>query len=130
VGDERVVPHTITCPLDPRNNVSSIYACTTGDDEDCRVFVYEAELEDDLNPYCMACSSPMDSGTSAIFTDDEHEFSDTRSNLNHADVDLDGWDGDSEFTWNEGDGDTIPTVASMAADSMESEGADSLGEKS
>ena len=34
----------------------------------------------------------------------------------------DGWDGDSEFTWGEGDGDTITTAASIAADSLNSEG--------
>jgi hypothetical protein len=51
------VPHTITCPLDPQNNVSSNYAHTAGDDKDFGVFVYQAELEDDLDPYCMACSA-------------------------------------------------------------------------
>ena len=83
----------------------------------------------------MACSSPFDTGATAIVTDDKHSFSDTDSDLNHADVDLEGWDGDSEFTWNEGDGDTITTAASTAADSLNSEGAShyegaSLGERS
>jgi hypothetical protein len=67
----------------------------------------EAVLEDDLNPFCMACSVPVDSGTSAVVTDDEFKFSDTSSDLNLADQDMDGWDGDSEFTWPEGDGDTV-----------------------
>jgi hypothetical protein len=65
----------------------------------------------------------MDNDTSVIVTDDEHEFSDTSSNLNHADVDLDGWDGNSEFTWNEGDGDIFTTAASMAVNPLNSEGA-------
>jgi hypothetical protein len=121
--------------LDPSNNVSSLYACTTGDDEDFGVFVYEAELEDEDNPCCMACSAPLDPDSTAIVTDKEHDFSDTESNLNHADADLEGWDGDSEITWNEGDGDTITTAASTAADSLNSEGGShyegaSLGERS
>ena len=133
--DHKVVPHTITCPLDPWNNVFSIYACTTGVDEHFRVFVYQAELEDDLNPHCMACSAPVPYNTTAIVSDDKHEFSDTSSHLNHADIDLDGWDGDSEFTWNEGDGDTITTAASRTVNSLNSEGAShyegaSLGERS
>jgi hypothetical protein len=133
--DHKAVPHTITCPLDPRNNLSSLYARTTGDDEDFRVFVQQAELEDDLNPCCMACSALMGYDSTAIVTDNKHEFSDTDSNLNHADVDLEGWDGDSEFTWNEGDGDTITTAASTAANSLNSEGDShyegaSLGERS
>jgi hypothetical protein len=83
----------------------------------------------------MACLAPFDSGTTAMVTDDEHDFSDTESDLNHADVDLEGWDGDSEFAWNEGDADTITMVASTAADSLNSEGDShckgaSLGERS
>ena len=83
---------------------SNLYAHTTNADEDFGLFIHEAELEDEDNPYCMACSSPLDTGSTAIVTDDEWEVSDTDSDLNHADVDLDGWDGDSEFTWGEGDG--------------------------
>jgi hypothetical protein len=120
--DHKAVPHTITCPLDPRNNVASICAHTTDNNKDFDVFVCEAELEDDLNPCCMACSAPVDSGTSAVVTDDECEFSDTSSDLNHADVDLVDWDGDFEFTWHEGDGNTVITAASMAADSINSAG--------
>jgi hypothetical protein len=45
-------------------------------------------------------------------------------------VDLEGWDGDSEFTWHEGDGNTVTTAASMVTDSINTEGADSLGERS
>jgi hypothetical protein len=78
----------------------------------------------------MACSAPVNSGTSAMVTDDECEFSDTSNDLNHADVDLDGWDGDSEFNWNDRDSNTITSAASTAADYMDSEGADSLGERS
>ena len=120
--DHQAVPHTITCPLDPWTNVSNLYAHTTGADEDFGLFIHEAELEDEDNPYCMACSSPFDTGATAVVTDDEWDVSDTESDLNHADVDLDGWDGDSEFTWGEGDGDTITTAASTAADSLNSEG--------
>ena len=69
--DHQAVPCTITCPLDPRNNVSSLYARTTGNDEDFGVFVYEAESEDEDNPCCMACSSPFDSGATAMVTDDD-----------------------------------------------------------
>ena len=65
---------------------------------------------------------PWTLAATAIVTDDEWEVSDTDSDLNHADVDLDGWDGDSEFTWGEGDGETITTAASTAADSLNSEG--------
>jgi hypothetical protein len=115
--------------LDPHNNVASIYAHTTGDNKDFGVFVYEAELEDDLNPYCTACSAPVDSGPSTVVTDNEYEFLDTTSDLNHADVDLDGWDGDLEFTWPDRDGDTVTTAASTATDTTNSEGATSLGER-
>ena len=40
-------------------------------DEDFGLFVHEAELEDEDNPYCMACSSPFDTGATAVVTDDE-----------------------------------------------------------